>query len=762
MISSSSLLAARCESVSMARFLGAGEEQEEFFDSREVLSPASVSSPASSGRRDDGCLFDESLLEVWVRDPCSVQERRQRFAKSMGLLDPSSHGARADEEPCSRPEATEEILPASPSADLFSAAPTFACRGGEPTASGDDGAGTEELECVFKNLDDGTVFVVDEMGKDGSFRSLRERRSNRTVTAAEFEQTFGSSPFIRELMRRVDDSDEPSTPEKTLMRRKWRRRLGWLRRLGIGACVVDAEEDDEINSTSSSSCRSCSGKVDRVKVRPYKKRSKELSAVYKGQVIKAHEGAIVTMKFSPDGQYLATGGEDGVVRVWRVVEGERPDDRDFVEDDPSCVFFTVNENSELAPISSCEGGKSKHSKSSKGAADPACVLIPHRTFALSEDPVHEFHGHDDVILDLSWSKNRELLSASMDKTVRLWKVGCNSCLKVFSHNNYVTCIQFKPTNDDYFISGCIDGMVRIWDVPRCQVVDWADSKEIVTAVCYRPDGKGAVVGTLTGNCRYYDVSENHLELESQVPLHGRKKSPLKRIIGFQYCPSDPKKLMVTSGDSQVRILDGVHVVSNYKGLRSSSQVAASFTPDGDHIISASDDSSIYMWNYANQIAPITSRVKTIWSYERFFCNDVSVAIPWNASPAKSSISLACNIPSSRQEVSDEFRNLQDSTSHCHAEDSLGGDNLYQLPSGNFTLSSAFFAESVPRGTATWPEEQLPSNSVTPSSTLHKSQYKFLKTSCQSAASHAWGQVIVTAGWDGHIRSFQNYGLPVQV
>ncbi|XP_062209617.1 uncharacterized protein LOC133911402 isoform X2 [Phragmites australis] len=691
------------------RFLGEGEKQEEFFDSREVLSPA------SSNHDDDGWLFGEMLLDVWVRDPCSVHERRQ----------------------------------------------SFACRGGEPTASGDGGGGTEELECVFKNLDDGTVFVVDEMGKDGSFRSLRERRSNRTVTAAEFEQTFGSSPFIRELMRRVDDSDEPFTPEKTVMRRR-RRRLGWLRRLGIGACVVDAEEDDEMNSTFSSSCRSCSGKVDRVKVRPHKKRSKELSAVYKGQVIKAHEGAIVTMKFSCDGQYLATGGEDGVVRVWRVMEGERPDDRDFAEDDPSCVFFTVNENSELAPINLCEGGKGKHNKSSKGAADPACVVIPHRTFALSEDPVHVFHGHDDVILDLSWSKNRELLSASMDKTVRLWKVGCNSCLKVFCHNNYVTCIQFKPTNDKYFISGCIDGMVRIWDVPRCQVVDWADCKEIVTAVCYRPDGKGAVVGTITGTCRYYDASENHLELESQVPLYGRKKSPLKRIIGFQYCPSDPKKLMVTSGDSQVRILDGVHVVSNYKGLRNSSQVAASFTPDGDHIISASDDSSIYMWNYANQIAPVTSHVKTVWSYERFFCNDISVAITWNASPARSSISLACNMPSSKQGVSDDFRNLQDTTSYCHAEDSLDGDNLYQLPSGNFILSSAFFAESAPRGTATWPEEQLPSNSVTPSSTLCKSQYKFLKASCQSAATHAWGQVIVTAGWDGHIRSFQNYGLPVQV
>ncbi|WVZ55150.1 hypothetical protein U9M48_005850 [Paspalum notatum var. saurae] len=749
----------------MTHFLGAGEEQEEFFDSREVLSPSSVSSPASSGRHDEAWLFGESLLEVWARDPCSVHERRQRFVKSLGLLDPSTYVTRPDEEPCSRrPEAIEKILLASPSAELLSAAPTFACRGGEPAASSGAGAGTE-LECVFKNLDDGTVFVVDEMGKDGSFRSLRERRSNRTVTAAEFEQTFGSSPFIRELMRRVDDSDEPSTPEKTLMRgrrRRRRRRLGWLWRLGIGACVVDTGEDDDGNSTSST-CQSCSGKVDRVKVRPYKKRSKELSAVYKGQIIKAHEGAIVTMKFSSDGQFLATGGEDGVVRVWRVVEGERPADRDFVEDDPSSVFFTVNENSELAPINSCERVKGKYSKSSKDVADPACVVIPHRTFALSEDPVHEFHGHDDVILDLSWSKNRELLSASMDKTVRLWKVGNDNCLKVFSHSNYVTCIQFKPTDDSYFISGCIDGMVRIWDVPRCQVVEWTDSKDIITAVCYRPDGKGAVVGTITGNCRYYDTSENHLELESQVPLYGRKKSPLKRIIGFQYCPSDPKKLMVTSGDSQVRILDGVHVVSSYKGLRSSSQVPASFTPDGDHIISASNDSSIYMWNFANQIAPVTSRMKTIWSYERFFCNDVSVAIPWNASPAKSPISLACNnIRSSQQEVCDEFRNSQDSTSYCHAEDSLEGGNLYRLPSSNFTLSTAFFAESALRGTATWPEEQLPSNSVTPSSTLRKSQYKFLKTSCQSAATHSWGQVIVTAGWDGHIRSFQNYGLPLQV
>jgi WD40 repeat protein len=53
----------------------------------------------------------------------------------------------------------------------------------------------------------------------------------------------------------------------------------------------------------------------------------------------------------------------------------------------------------------------------------------------------------------------------------------------------VTCVQFNPTSDNYFVSGCLDGLVRIWDVRKCLVVDWANTKEIVTAVCYRPDGK---------------------------------------------------------------------------------------------------------------------------------------------------------------------------------------------------------------------------------------------------------------------------------
>lgn len=56
----------------------------------------------------------------------------------------------------------------------------------------------------------------------------------------------------------------------------------------------------------------------------------------------------------------------------------------------------------------------------------------------------------------------------------------------------VTCIQFNPVNENIFISGSIDGKVRIWGVPRKRVLEWADAHDIVTAVAYQPNGKVCV------------------------------------------------------------------------------------------------------------------------------------------------------------------------------------------------------------------------------------------------------------------------------
>lgn len=744
------------------------EEEDRFFDTHEDIT--SVSDSGSDGPE----IFDFNPgvvdfvpsgigFEVWLKCPESIYERRNNFLKQMGLS--SAENEKEGTRDTKREVEIERVMENSGAVlrnsgfdDGYSSSQSSMSYWSNEAQELLDGVLEENFEWRIKNLDDGSEFIVDGLGQDGLLRRLRKVGSNRLITIEEFERNLGLSSLIQqEMQRRVQEICNSEEVMKQVKR-------GWLRRLGAITCIVDREV--EAGSLKSDYSHPIVGaKGEKVKVRPYRKRSKELSALYVGQDILAHTGSILTMKFSPDGQYLASAGEDGIVRVWQVIESERSDEFHVPVVDPSFGYFTVNHLSELVPLQDEKEKKCKL-KSLRKASDAACVIFPQKVFSISEKPLHEFHGHCGDVLYLSWSKNKFLLSSSVDKTVRLWQVGSDQCLKVFSHNNYVTCVEFNPVDDNYFISGSIDGKVRIWAISGCQVVDWTDITEIVTAVCYHPDGKGGIVGSMTGNCRFYDASDNHLQLYAQVCIQGKKKSPFKRITGFQFSPSDPKILMVTSADSQVRILHGIDVISKYRGLHNGgSHISASFTSDGVHILSASEDSNIYMWNYNCQDGRLSSQVKSNWSCERFFSNNVSVAIPWcgathgnsilsDVLATSSSLTLSVNLPRCGSENGSQLQR--------HDERSR---TKFPFTSPDFSLSHGLFSDPLPKGSATWPEEELPSSSsLVVSSAVCKSQYKFLKMSCQSmfGSPHAWGLVIVTGSLDGRIRSFQNYGLPIRV
>ncbi|KAG2275362.1 hypothetical protein Bca4012_044597 [Brassica carinata] len=532
-----------------------------------------------------------------------------------------------------------------------------------------------------------------------------------------------------DVTRRESSSTAASSDSKCCQVKETEKqsKKGWLTRLLSMGCSADTKVESGGGIRASST--GYGDVLSRVKVKHCKKQAKELSALYQCQDIKGHNGSILAMKFSGDGKYLASAGEDGVVRVWKVIEDKRSRllRKDCLNEiNPSCIYFEVNDLSQLKPVLLDEDKKpNKTTESFKKTSDSACIVFPPKVFRLVEKPLHEFRGHAGEVLDISWSKDNSLLSASMDKTVRLWKLGSNVCRGVFPHNGYVTSVQFNPVNENYFMSGSIDGKVRIWNISGCNVVDWADLKDIISAVCYRPDGQGGIIGSLTGSCRFFSMCGDYLELDSQIHLHHKKKSSNKRITGFQFLPQDQSKVLVVSADSKVRILQGNDVVRKYKGVcKTRSLTSASLTSDGKHIVSACEDSNVYIWSNGEELdSSSSSQTKKIKSFERFSTN-ASVAATWSG-------------------FSDYNTSLPFASPPC------------------LSLNEGYVPGSVPKGSATWPEENLPANN--PLSSMTASHYKFLKSSYQrSTSSLAWGMVIVTGGWDGRIRTFQNYGLPVTV
>lgn len=714
----------------MSSFVAEDDSEEcRFFDaSEDTVSLASVSDSGSecsesfeTYSKNNNWVSSEFPYDMWIRSPGSVQERRNKFISWLGL---SSDRSTSENfvDVCSdvlEGEVDRRITASSGAVLMTSGFVQLdSWQSNDALALSVESDLRDNFVCRTGNLVGGRESNATELEQEfrvsGSDRPLLE----------EFENLSGSSPLLQELLQ--SKTEEARNQVGTTKRVK---KGGWLNKLRSLACRLDRKEDSNLVQ---------GGRAQRVRVHRSNKKLKELSALYKGQDIKAHEGSILAMKFSPDGQYLASAGEDGIVRVWQVVEENRSNEFVIPDIDPSCIYFTVNHLSELAPLF-VEREKMGKLKTVRRTSNSACVIFPPKLFRILEKPVHEFHGHNDKILDLTWSKNNYLLSASVDATVRLWRVGCDHCLKVFIHSNYVSCVQFNPVDEDFFVSGSIDGKVRIWAIPSCQVVDWIDMKDIVSAVCYRPDAQGVIVGSMTGSCRFYNVSDNHLLLDAQICLRIKKKSPCKRITGLQFLPQDPSKVMVTCAGSQVRILDGVNVIGKYRGPSAGNHLNASFTSDGKHIVSSCDDSNVYVWNCISSEERAISQAKNIRSCERFSAN-ASVAIPW------------CGIkngkPGSRWQV-------------CVLNDKSHNTLPFSSPAC-FSLTQEFFLEFFAKASATWPEERLPTSSpLAISSGVHRSQYKFLKSSCQSSSSsHAWGMVIVTAGWDGRIKSFHNYGLPI--
>ncbi|XP_068087723.1 jouberin isoform X2 [Hyperolius riggenbachi] len=225
--------------------------------------------------------------------------------------------------------------------------------------------------------------------------------------------------------------------------------------------------------------------------------------------------------------------------------------------------------------------------------------------------IRELLGHLNVVYDLCWSSNDQLLlSASSDATVRLWRatVEAVSAVKVLPHPTFVYTAKFHPLSDGLVVTGCYDSVIRVWNVKVKEIngqllQEFDGHKSFINTLCFDAEGLHMFSGDSSGLIIIWNtgISRNwqHNPAEQWTILKEIKENDMKGIAvnQLQVHPNG-RRLLIRTKDSTLRIMD-LRILASKKYIGATNfreKLHSAFTPCGTFILAGSEDGIAYVWN----------------------------------------------------------------------------------------------------------------------------------------------------------------------
>jgi WD40 repeat protein/transcriptional regulator with XRE-family HTH domain len=195
--------------------------------------------------------------------------------------------------------------------------------------------------------------------------------------------------------------------------------------------------------------------------------------------------ALTSLSFSPDGQTVATNGQDGSIFVWDVQTGHL--DRWSGHDAPVWAV-TFNPNGQTLASSSSD-----------------------RTIRLWDVQTHQclqvLRGHKSGIRAIAFDRDgQRLASGSFDCTIRLWDLQTGECLRILQgHTGGVFTLAFDPRGQQ-LVSGSFDHTIRIWDAQMgASLRVLRGHTDTVWSIAISPDGQTLASGSGDRTVRLWDL-----------------------------------------------------------------------------------------------------------------------------------------------------------------------------------------------------------------------------------------------------------------
>ncbi|MDZ8104668.1 MAG: WD40 repeat domain-containing protein [Nostoc sp. DedQUE12a] len=290
------------------------------------------------------------------------------------------------------------------------------------------------------------------------------------------------------------------------------------------------------------------------------------------QFLLGHEQEVNCLAFSPDGKFIVSGSIDGILCLWDLQGNLISQPWQAHEEGIIAVAFSSNSDSIVSV-----------------GFDGTVCLWDLQANAITQP----WRGHKEGIISVAFSPNGDcIVSVGFDGMVCLWDLQGNAITQPWhKHEAKIICVAFSP-DSKFIISGSSDSTVRLWDIQGNPIGQpWRGHEGRVNSVAFSPDGKFIVSGSCDRTIRLWDIDGNPIT----QPWRGHEG----QVNSLAFSPNS--KLIISGGDKTVRLWELDQILQDRVIGRSQRKYenwvnSVAFSPDGKLIVSASNDSTVRLWD----------------------------------------------------------------------------------------------------------------------------------------------------------------------